>query len=160
MVRSVGPYDGWLRGAVIQFKYHGEWGRAEHLGRALARLLHDMMDIDALVPVPLHPSRLRQRGFNQSLLLAQHAGHGVGVAVDDLLTRTRYTTPQVSQGAEMRAINVAGAFSLGPHHEVAGRSLVLVDDVITTGSTLSACAETLLKAGARVVAAATVAREL
>jgi ComF family protein len=160
LVRSVGAYTGWLRGAVIQLKYHGEWGRAQPLGRDLAHRIASVPAVDALVPVPLHPARLRQRGFNQSLLLARHAGRLLDVNVADVLIRTRQTSAQVSLGAEARAMNVAGAFALRPRHEVAGQSFVLVDDVITTGSTLAACAETLLVAGARAVAAATVAREM
>ena len=159
-VRSVGPFDGWLRGAVVQFKYHGEWARARHLSERLVVALAHTQHADALTPVPLHAARLRQRGFNQSLLLAQHAGDLLGVEVKEALSRTRRTDAQVNLGSEQRTINVAGAFALQPSFHVAGLSIVLIDGVITTGSTLSACAEALKSAGASSVQAATLAREM
>jgi competence protein ComFC len=159
-VRSVGPFDGWLRGAVVQFKYHGEWARAAHLAEPLATTIIHLQRVDALIPVPLHPTRLRQRGFNQSLLLAQQAGGLLGVEVREALIRTRRTDAQVNLGAEQRMANVAGAFAVRPDILVAGRSVVLVDDVVTTGSTLSACAAALIGAGAASVKAASLAREM
>ena len=159
-MRSVGPFDGWLRGAVVQFKYHGEWARAAHLSEYLAPAVAHLQPVDALVPVPLHPARLRQRGFNQSLLLALRAGDLLGIQVDEALIRTRRTNAQVHLGAEQRLANVAGAFAVQSGFPVAGRSLVLIDDVVTTGSTLSACAEALINAGATFVKAASLAREM
>jgi ComF family protein len=159
-VRSVGPFDGWLRGAVVQFKYHGEWARAAHLGEPLAAAVAQLQRADALIPVPLHSSRLRQRGFNQSLLLAQQVGGLLEIEVKEPLIRTRRTDAQVSLGAEQRIANVAGAFAVQPHILVVGLSVVLIDDVITTGSTLSACAEALISAGASSVKAASLAREM
>jgi ComF family protein len=159
-VRSVGPFDGWLRGAIVQFKYHGEWARAAHLGEPLAAMIALLPQIDALVPVPLHLSRLRQRGFNQSLLLAQEAGGLLGVEVKEALVRTRRTDAQVNLGAEERKANVAGAFAVQPKIPIAGLSVVLIDDVVTTGSTLSACAEALVAAGAASVMATSLAREM
>jgi ComF family protein len=119
-----------------------------------------MQQAEALVPVPLHAARLRQRGFNQSLLLAQHAGRLLGIEVKDALIRTRRTDAQVNLGSEQRKINVAGAFAVQPRLPVAGLSVVLIDDVITTGSTLSACAKALRSAGATSVTAASLAREM
>ena len=116
--------------------------------------------VDALIPVPLHAARLRQRGFNQSLLLARHTGDLLGVEAKEALIRTRRTDAQVHLGSEQRTINVVGAFTLQPSFHVAGLSVVLIDDVITTGSTLSACAEALISAGATSVNAATLAREM
>ena len=159
-VRSVGPFDGWLRGAVVQFKYHGEWARAPHLSERLAVAVAHAQQADALIPVPLHAARLRHRGFNQSLLLAQHTGDLLGIEVKEALIRTRRTDAQVALGSEQRMINVAGAFVLQSGFPVAGLSIVLIDDVITTGSTLSACAEALISAGATSVTAATLAREM
>jgi ComF family protein len=159
-VRSVGPFDGWLRGAVVQFKYHGEWARAAHLGSLLASAVEQLQPIDALIPVPLHPTRLRQRGFNQSLLLARRVGDVLGADVVDLLSRTRRTEAQVNLGAEQRMANVAGAFAVRPNTSVADLSVVLIDDVVTTGSTLSACAKELIGAGAKSVKAVSLAREM
>ena len=119
-----------------------------------------MHQVDALIPVPLHAARLRQRGFNQSLLLAQHAGDLLGIEVKEALIRTRRTDPQVNLGSEQRTINVAGAFAVQPSFPVADLSIVLIDDVITTGSTLSACADALICAGATSVKAATLCRDM
>ena len=95
-VRSVGPFDGWLRGAVVQFKYHGEWARTAHLGALLADSVAHLQQVDMLVPVPLHQTRLRQRGFNQSQLLARFAGDVLGLRVTEAaLVRTRRTDAQV-----------------------------------------------------------------
>jgi ComF family protein len=149
-----------LRGAVVQFKYHGEWARAAHLSEPLAVAVAHLHHFDALVPVPLHAARLRQRGFNQSLLLAQHAGDLLGIEVKEVLIRTRRTDAQVNLGSEERVINVARAFAMQPGFPVAGLSIVLVDDVITTGATLSACADALISAGATSVKAASLAREM
>jgi competence protein ComFC len=159
-IRSVGPFDGWLREAIVLFKYHGEWARATHLGVPLAATIGHLQQIDALVPVPLHPSRLRQRGFNQSLLLARQVGGLLGVDVREALIRTRRTDAQIHLGAEARKANVAGAFALQSNIPIAGLCLVLIDDVVTTGSTLSACADALIGAGAASVMAASLAREM
>jgi competence protein ComFC len=158
--RSVGPFDGWLRGAIVHLKYHGEWDRAEDLSRRVCSVICDMTPCDAVVAVPLHPSRLRQRGFNQSQVVAEHVGRMLELPAQQPLQRTRRTTPQVTLDAAGRRSNVANAFIMRPGANVAGRSILLIDDVITTGSTLAACAEVLLAAGARSVEAATLAREL
>jgi competence protein ComFC len=123
-------------------------------------VIEELQHIDALIPVPLHPTRLRQRGFNQSLLLARQVGGLTGVEVKESLIRTRRTDAQVNLGAEQRMANVAGAFAVHPQIPVAGLSVVLIDDVVTTGSTLSSCAEALINAGASSVKAASLAREM
>ncbi len=159
-VRSVGPFAGWLRGAVIQCKYHGEWGRISELGSLVAEVCEVMHPIDALVPVPLHPARLRQRGFNQSLLLARRAAEILNVPVEEHLLRTRRTDAQVHLAADERVKNVMGAMALRPGSTIAGRTFVLIDDVITTGSTLAACAQVLSQGGAQHSKAATICREM
>ncbi len=158
--RSAGPYEGWLRGAIVNFKYHGEWSRSEHLGPVIANALDDLMPIDALVPVPLHPARIRQRGFNQSEVLARAAAELIGSDVCNALIRTRRTLAQVHLGAAQRAENMVGAFSLNPGVTVAGQRLVLIDDVMTTGATLGSCAAVLVESGALSVSVASLAREL
>jgi ComF family protein len=159
-VRSVGPFAGWMRGAVIHCKYHGEWGRTAELGALVAGVCESLCSFDALVPVPLHPSRRRQRGFNQSLLIAQRAAELLRVPVEENVLRVRRTGAQVHLGAEERATNVTGAMAIRPGCTIEGRTFVLIDDVITTGSTLAACAAVLLRAGAQQVKAATLCREL
>lgn len=159
-VRSVGPFEGWLRNAIVQCKYQGEWARAEPLALVMKDAVSDIMPCDALVPVPLHAARFRLRGFNQSQLLARHLAKHTGGAVKEPLVRMRKTMAQAELSAEERQSNVVGAFELAPRAKVDGMSLVLIDDVMTTGSTLAACAEVLLQAGATSVCAATVAREL
>jgi ComF family protein len=156
--RSAGWYEGWMRSAIGDFKYRGESARARHLGELLVSLV-DQMPIDAcLAPVPLHPKRERQRGYNQSLLLAVVASDGRR-PVRSLLARTRPTRQQVGLSAYERTGNVRGAFALSADAGVLATPVVLIDDVMTTGSTLGACAEILKAAGAPFVGVVTLARE-
>lgn len=114
---------------------------------------------DVLIPVPLHPSRERERGFNQSLLLARRLGRAWHVPTcTDVLVRSIPTVPQIELSAEERRVNVRAAFSLYRPERVAGKHVVVVDDVFTTGSTVTACARCLHKGGARAVGVLTVAR--
>jgi ComF family protein len=111
---------------------------------------------DLLTPVPLHPRRLRRRGFNQALLLAQ-AFTGVRLSRDALI-RVRHTPPQTGLNPKERHHNVKGAFAVARPQEVAGKHVCLVDDVFTTGATVRECARTLRQAGAHTVTVLTVAR--
>lgn len=156
----MGPFAGWLRGAVIQCKYHGEWARVSQLAALLGEVCQTLGPCDALVPVPLHSSRVRQRGFNQSLLLARGVADLHHIPVEACLVRTRRTDSQAQLTAEERRRNVTGAMALAPEGTITDRRFVLIDDVITTGSTLAACAAVLEQAGARSVKAATICREL
>jgi ComF family protein len=149
-----------LRGAVTQVKYHGEWARVSELTQDLARTIEGLLPADGLVPVPLHPVRRKQRGFNQTEKLAEVLSCATEVPVQHALVRTRKTRPQVRLDGEGRRSNVEGAFGLAPGHDVRGAHLILVDDVITTGSTLGACAAVLCSAGALAVDVVTVAREM
>lgn len=144
----------------MRVKYHGEWARSAHLGMMLADAGGDLLPADALVPVPLHPSRRKQRGFNQTEKLAEALSDATGVPVQYALLRSRRTVPQVRLDAERRQGNVEGAFSLAAGQSVRGKRLILVDDVITTGATLGACAVALRAGGACAVSVVTVAREL
>jgi ComF family protein len=126
----------------------------------VADVCETLRPFDALVPVPLHPSRLRQRGFNQSLLLARRAADSLHAPVEEPLLRTRRTDSQVRLSAEERLHNVMGAMAVNPGSRISGRTFVLVDDVVTTGSTLAACAAVLSREGAQSVKAATFCREL
>jgi ComF family protein len=155
--RSAGRYDAALREIVHAFKYD----RCRALAPALAAMMRDaggelLLDADAVVPVPLHPWRRWQRGFNQADDLARYLGR----PVRRVLRRRRNGPPQASLPAAGRDQNVRGAFGLmpGARSRVRGRVLVVVDDVMTTGATLSACSRVLLEAGARQVYALTSAR--
>ena len=112
-----------------------------------------------LVPVPLHPTRRRQRGFNQAELLAAALARGSGLAVSPgVLVRRKDTPPQAGLSSAARRKNVAGAFAVRHRSRVMGRTLVLVDDVTTTGATAGACARALMEAGAAEVRLVTAAR--
>jgi ComF family protein len=110
------------------------------------------------VPVPLFRARERHREFNQAEVLARLVGRRAGIPVSDCLLRTRNTTSQVAYDRKMRMENLRNAFRMRQSSDVRGRHLLLVDDVLTTGSTLDECALVLLEAGAASVRAITVAR--
>ncbi|MGH2465698.1 MAG: ComF family protein [Candidatus Limnocylindrales bacterium] len=158
------PFTGPVRAALHALKYAGERRLAEPLGRALAtRWRHAGAGGDLLVPVPIHAARLRERGFDQAVLLAQVAARELGLPCAQILDRPRVTARQFDLDRRSRASNVDGAFRLiaGSRggRPLGGRWVILVDDVVTTGSTLVACAAPLLEAGALGVSALTVARE-
>lgn len=114
---------------------------------------------DLIVPVPLHPVKLREREFNQSERLAAHLGQAAGLPVDSHgLYRARPTRTQTALSRSERAQNMRGAFAVRPHAGFAGRRVILVDDVLTTGATTSACARALREAGAQSVFVWTLAR--
>jgi ComF family protein len=114
---------------------------------------------DALVPVPIHALRRLERGFNQSELLAGELGRLAGLPVVRALRRTRYTPPQVGRSRAERQTNLLGAFAGDPRRPVRGARVVLIDDVRTTGGTLSECAGVLRAGGASQVFALTVTYE-
>lgn len=159
-MRSVGPYSGWLRDAILAFKYQDEWARVEHLAPVMLDALVNSDPFDGLVAVPLHPKRLRERGYNQSAILADALGQQLGKPCLRAVERVRATPRQVGLGADERRSNVTGAFVARTDVSVEGLSVLLVDDVVTTGSTLGECATVLRAAGAREVRAVTLAREL
>ena len=152
--------QGLVRQAIHSFKYRNCRVAAPCLGKLMAAYLAgNPLPGDILAPVPLHPRKLRERGYNQSELLAREVGKATGLRVEaNLLTRTRNTAPQVSttDGRQRRA-NTAGAFEC--REDLSGLECILVDDVCTTGSTLGACAEAMAAAGASRVWAVTLARE-
>lgn len=161
--RSTGSYRGSLREVLHRFKYGGRTFLARPLahmlispGKHLARL----HKIDHIIPVPLHPKRLRQRGFNQASLLARRLGSALKISVDYAsLQRSRWTEPQTGLTRRQRAANVKGAFSLKSNAKVKGKGILVVDDVLTTGETVNQCVRVLKKdGGAREVAVLTVAR--
>lgn len=160
--RCVGLHQGPLREAVVLLKYERKTALARQLGEMLAEVLRPLVPAWAprvLVPVPVHWKRELWRGFNQSALLAEHAARQVGIPVAEALRRTRPTRTQVGLTAAQRAANLRGAFRVTRRGAVYGGTVVLVDDVYTTGSTLAECASVLLAAGAAHVYAVTVTWE-
>jgi ComF family protein len=159
---SLGPYEGGLRTAIHELKFRGRRRVAAQLARRLweqrsARALFD--DETVLVPVPLHPRRLRERGFNQSELVARELARLAGCRLcAQALVRRRATPAQTGLSAAARRTNVAGAFVVRRHGAIAGRTVVLVDDVFTTGATALACARALKEGGAAGVCLVTLAR--
>jgi ComF family protein len=161
-VRAPCAYAGPVRAAIHRLKYQGE----RHLAAPLATLLADCLAarplaVDALVPVPLDAARGRHRGYNQAALLAAPVAEALAVpTTPDALQRTRATRPQVGLSARERRANVRGAFTCPTPTAVTGRRLLLVDDVMTTGATLEACALALTSAGAERVWGLVVARDV
>lgn len=163
--RAVYRFEGAARKAVHQLKYQGVTALAPALGRLMAARLAQSAESDerpaftVIVPVPLHRSRLRERGYNQAELLAKEVGRRTGTPVAArLLSRTAAAPPQAqARSVEDRTAAVRGAFRAAP--EADGANVLLIDDVCTTGSTLAACADALVDAGAVRVAALTFARE-
>ncbi len=160
---SVGRYDGTLRELILLFKY----SRLSLLGRPLGRLaaarLKDdpgfLEGVDALVPVPLHRRRRRERGFNQSAVLAREISRAVGPPVlEKCLVRTGDAPPQVTLEAEARERNVRGLYTVRRPRLIEGRTILVVDDVFTTGATLGECSRVLAAAGAKEVRGLTLAR--
>lgn len=154
--RAAGVYDGTLRAAIHALKYDGRRTLARRLSHLMRQHAGDVLvGADAVVPVPLHPTRQRERGFNQSSDLARH----LALPVVHGLHRIRATAPQADLTAAARYTNVQNAFAASRRMtRWRGRILVLVDDVSTTGATLDACADVLLDAGAAEVRAITAAR--
>ena len=160
--RAVGLYQGTLRDMIHAMKYQGIYG----LVRPLADLLVAQFtfhwhahELDLLAPVPLHRSRLRSREFDQALALANHLGQQIDIpVVGDLLMRHRRTASQVNLNAVERRRNVRGAFRLRAPQVCEGKSLLLIDDVYTTGATIRECARLVQQAGARWVGVYTLAR--
>lgn len=160
-IRSAFAFQGVLRQAVHQFKYGGFKALALPLARLLAEYLGSKpLPADVLVPVPLHPRRLRERGYNQSGLLARELCRLTGLPVEeDELLRLRNSRAQVgARDSDERRSNVLGAFGYRSE-KLRGRRVLLIDDVCTTGATLNSCAVALKKGGAVSVWGLVLARE-
>jgi ComF family protein len=160
--RAVLRYDEASRGPILAFKHADRTDAAPAFARWIVPAIGPLLaEADLIVPVPLHRWRLWRRRYNQAALLAQWLGRHAGKPVrPDLLLRRRATPSQGHLGRAERARNVAGAFAVAPRHRaaIAGRRVLLVDDVLTTGATVEACARALRRAGASHVDVACLAR--
>jgi ComF family protein len=158
--RALFLYEEPLKEVIHRFKYQGKTACLPSFARFAKNhpLLADLEGVDRIVPVPLHPSRLRERGFNQALLLARALFPKDRRIVPDLLVRTRPTEPQTSFNGTARRANLKNAFGVVKPHRFAGKNILLIDDVFTTGTTVSECARVLKKAGAAEVMVLTLAR--
>ena len=161
-IRSPFRFEGVIRQAIHELKYRN----LRAIAGLFARLLNDYLTAnpvpgEVLVPVPLHPKRLRERGYNQSQLLAKELGKLANLpVVDDCLVRERHSLPQARTATiDERRTNVADAFSCR-NRKLKGKPVLLIDDVSTSGATLDACARVLKEAGATSVWGLVLAREI
>jgi ComF family protein len=161
-IKSVFVHEGGAREAIIKLKYEGVRVLRNWLIEELAMFAREqeLNQASAIVPVPLHINRLRERGYNQAQLLAKGLAEKLNLPLGDKwLGRSRVTRTQVGLSGTERTQNVVGAFTWQTH-PLKNHTILLVDDVCTTGATLNACAATLKTAGAGAVWALTVTREL
>lgn len=154
------PFTGVARRAVHRLKYSGERRLAAPLGEAVAnRWRLAGAGGDVLVPVPASADRIRERGYDQAVLIARVAGRHLQLPVVEAVRRAHDTMAQFDLDRADRGANVKDAFHVVAADQIRGRWVILVDDIVTTGATLAACAEALLREGATAVSAVTVARE-
>ncbi len=158
-LRAATLFDGVIRRAIHQFKYDGYKALAPYLaGLMLETWGEGLFPVDCIIPVPLHPRRLRDRGYNQAALIAEEIACAIDLPeIKGTLVRSRMTESQVNLNAAARRRNVAGAFK-ADGADLAARSVLLLDDVCTTGSTLQACADALREARVAYVYAFTLSR--
>jgi ComF family protein len=172
MARALLVYHQSILNLVHCYKYKGKIQLAEPLSAIMLtafRRFWEGQRVDVILPVPLHPSRLKNRGFNQVFLLMRNwqkppgkeAFHLSTVQIErNVLLRTANTAPQTSLGRKERLTNIQNAFSIRMHQKIEGKAVLLVDDVYTTGATVNECARILLKGGAKHVDVLTLARAI
>jgi len=164
MARALGSYDGSLQETIHRWKYEGRTSLTPFLGKWMTEGLTRYWDpnlFDLLIPVPLHLYRLRERGFNQAVLLVKELNRRTGIPYQKrILEKRKPTAPQVSLSGVERERGVRGSFHVVGREELEGKSLLLVDDVYTTGATVNECSKVLLAAGAKEVNVLTLAHTL
>lgn len=159
--RSVYPFEGKLRDALHGFKYGERFDLTEYLIGVLETEIRSMECPDVIIPVPLHPKRLRNRGFNQAVMVARPLSKRLGVSLDvDTLVRASDPGPQVDRERKERIQAVKGIFDVEDPQRIKGKNVLLIDDVLTTGATVNECARALKKSGASRVEILTIARTL
>lgn len=164
MARALGSYEGSLQEAIHQWKYEGK----EYLGVLFAKWMAEGFYrywepdfFNLLIPVPLHKERLRERGFNQALLLVKELSRRTGIPYRRrVLRKKKPTVPQVKLSGVEREKGVRGTFQMIARAEVEGKSILLVDDVYTTGATVNECSKVLLAGGAKRVDVLTLAHAI
>jgi ComF family protein len=153
------PYRSPLQDAICLFKYRGKVSLAEPLAHLMIDRLPRLDEVDLIIPVPLHAERLREREFNQSLLLADRIGRYLNTPVScTALIRIAPTPPQTTLSRKERLNNLRGAFAVPRPEAIGGKTILLIDDVFTTGTTVNVCAKTLRKAGSGHVFVLTLGR--
>ena len=164
MARAVGYYEGPLREAIHRWKYEEKSYLTLFFGEKLAEgfcRYWDPQSFDLIIPVPLHSKRLRERGFNQALLLVKELSRRTQIPYSKRLLQKRILTPpQVNLSGGEREKGVRGSFHIQRDEEIEGKSILLVDDVYTTGATVNECSKVLLKAGAERVDVLTIAHAI
>jgi len=157
--RSYGLYEDVLKRGINLFKYHGKKRLSKPLAEFLLQM--DLPSADAVIPVPVHRKRLRQREFNQSALLAREVAKKQDAElIINCLVKTRDTQPQVGLSSEQRKTNLRGVFANNDNESVRAKDVILVDDVATTGTTIRECSKVLKKAGAATIYAISLAHGL
>jgi ComF family protein len=160
--RAVAGFETVIMDAIHKFKYGRNVSTGNSLGLFMANFSFpdfNFSEYSLLIPVPLHIKRLRDRGFNQSLLLAKEMGEKYNLPVKfSLLKRSKFTLTQTGLNKAEREKNIKGAFVVAKKEKVTGKNIILIDDVYTTGATVNECARVLLKAGAQKVSVLTLSR--
>jgi len=161
--RGVGVYEDILRESIHIFKFEKKKGIHKPLGELLVNYLKEqhpdlISQIDYIIPVPLHRKRLKLRGFNQAQLLSIYISKYFNLPLNFDLKRIRYTIPQMSLSREERLENIKGAFEVKNYKAIVGKTLLLVDDIFTTGATVNECSQVLIKRGVKQVFVLTLAR--
>ncbi len=160
-VYSACLYEGILKELIHMFKYN----KKLYLSKILSKILIDFEkenagvtnDLDLIIPVPLHPTKAMFREFNQSKILASSLSREFGIPASDVLTKVKRTKPQSDLKKDERLLNLKGVFKIKDLTKVAGKAMLIIDDVLTTGSTLGECSKILMDAGAGKVQALTLA---
>ena len=149
-----GSYSGTLKRAITQCKYHHQPQLGYYLGELLGQswLASSLDDSKILaIPIPMHPDKQRQRGFNQAELIAKGFCHSTGIGLNKSLLRVKSTAAQFQLNPADRQQNLSNAFELKSGHKLQGRSVILIDDIYTTGATIKAASQALQKASVSVV---------